>query len=111
MLMRVERWDVRRDGPFAEAALLHKLRALGCEPTMRAYPARALISLQTDPRQRVQAVGSGLIKVTINNEAAILSAGDLVFVPADATPRMEILGPVSATCFEAALDAPPLPID
>jgi quercetin dioxygenase-like cupin family protein len=104
MMMRVERWDVQTDGAFNEAALLHKVRALGCEPVARAYPAQAITSPQTDRRPRVHAVISGLMKVTINNEAAILSAGDLVFVPADATPRIEILGPVSATCFEASLD-------
>jgi mannose-6-phosphate isomerase-like protein (cupin superfamily) len=104
MMMRVERWDVRRDGAFGEAALLHKLRALGCEPSARAYPAQAIISPQTDRRPRVHAVISGLMKVTINNEAAILSAGDVVFVPADATPRIEILGPANASCFEAPMD-------
>jgi quercetin dioxygenase-like cupin family protein len=103
MMMRVERWDVRRDGAFNEAALLHKLRAFGCEPATRAYPAQAIISPQTDRRPRIHAVVSGLIKVTIDSEAAILSAGDLVFVPAEATPRLEILGPVSATCLEASL--------
>jgi quercetin dioxygenase-like cupin family protein len=102
--MRVERWDVRTDGAFSEAALLHKVRALGCEPTARAYPAQAIMSPQTDRRPRVHAVISGLMKVTINDDAAILSAGDLVFVPADASPRIEVLGPVSATCFEASLD-------
>jgi len=102
--MRVERWDVRTDGAFSEAALLHKVRALGCETASRAYPVQAIMSPQTDRRPRVHAVVSGLMKVTINNEAAILSAGDLVFVPADATARIEILGPVSATCFEASLD-------
>jgi quercetin dioxygenase-like cupin family protein len=102
--MRVDRWDVRADGAFSEAALLHKVRALGCEPAARAYPAQAIMSPQTDRRPRVHAVVSGLMKVTINNESAILSAGDIVFVPADATPRIEILGPVSATCFEASLD-------
>ena len=44
------------------------------------------------------------MKVTVNNDAAILSAGDLVFVAADATPRIEILGPVGATCFEGWFD-------
>ncbi|MEN3339155.1 MAG: hypothetical protein V7647_2831 [Acidobacteriota bacterium] len=104
--MRVERWDVRRDGAFNEAALLHKLRTFGCEPTTRAYPAKAIISPQTDRRPRIHAVVSGLMKITINSDdAVILSAGDLVFVPAEATPRLEILGPASATCLEASLGA------
>lgn len=105
MQMRVDRWDVRRDGPFTETALLHKVRALGYDPVTRAYPAGAMMSPQPDPRPRIQAVVSGLIKVTINSEAAILSAGDLVFVTPDAAPRLEILGPVGATCVESVLPA------
>jgi quercetin dioxygenase-like cupin family protein len=101
--MRVDRWDVRRDGPFGETALMHKVRALGCEPVTRSYPAGAIIALTSDARPRLQAVAAGLIKITINSEAAILSAGDLLFVPPDTTPRIEILGPSNAICFEAAL--------
>ncbi len=105
MQMRVERWDVRRDGPFTETALLHKVRALGYDPVTRAYPAGAIISPQPDPRPRIQAVVSGLIKATINGEAAILSAGDLVFVPREAASRVEMLGPVGALCVESSLPA------
>jgi hypothetical protein len=101
--MRVDRWDVRRDGPFGETALLHKVRALGCEPVTRLYPAGAIIASTSDERLRVQALAAGLLKITINSEAVILSAGDLVFVPPDTTPRVEILGPSNAICFEAAL--------
>ena len=105
MQMRVDRWDVRRDGPFAEAALIHKVRALGYDAVTRPYPAGAMIWPQPFPRPRIQGVVSGLIKITIDSEAAILSAGDLVFVPADAAPRVEILGPTGATCVESVLPA------
>jgi quercetin dioxygenase-like cupin family protein len=103
MLMRVDRWDVRRDGPFSETAMLHKLRSFGYEPLTHEYPAGAIMSRQADSRQRIQAVISGLIKVTIDGEAAILRAGDLVVVPRDTLPRVEVLGPSRATCLEAAL--------
>src|SRR5947208_81571 len=100
-LMRVDRWDVRRDGRFGETALMHKVRALGYEPVTRLYPAGAIIALPSDGRPRLQAVAAGLVKITINSEAAILSAGDLLFLPPDTTPRVEILGPSNAICFEA----------
>ncbi len=103
MLMRVDRWDVRRDGPFTEAALLHKVRALGYDAVTRAYPGGAMVSPRTGHRSRIQAVISGLLKITINSEAAILKSGDLAFVPPDASPRFEILGPAGATCVEGTL--------
>jgi uncharacterized protein (DUF1501 family) len=101
LLMRIERWDVRRDGPLTQAALEHKIRALGYEPSPRTYPAGAIVAPQTDARERLDAVVSGLIKVTIDEESAILTAGDIVFVPRGATRRLEVVGASPASCLEA----------
>jgi quercetin dioxygenase-like cupin family protein len=101
LLMRIERWDVRRDGPLSQAALEHKLQAIGYEPVLRAYPAGAIAAAQTDTRERIEAVVSGLIKVTIEAESAILTAGDIVFVPRGAARRLEVVGASPALCLEA----------
>ena len=53
ILMRIERWDVRRDGPLTDAALLHKLQALGYEPVRRAYPAGTMAAATIDNHARV----------------------------------------------------------
>ena len=102
ILMRIERWDVRRDGALTDAALLHKLQALGYEPVRRAYPTGAMAAAKIDDRARVEAVISGLIKITIDEEPAILTAGDIVFIPSGAARRLEVVGTSSAYCFEAA---------
>jgi hypothetical protein len=102
ILMRIERWDVRRDGALTEAALLHKLQALGYEPVRRDYPAGAMAAATIDNRARVEAVISGLIKVTIDEEPAILTAGDIVFIPSHAARRIEVVGATTAFCFEAS---------
>jgi mannose-6-phosphate isomerase-like protein (cupin superfamily) len=104
ILMRIERWDVRRDGALTDAALLHKLQALGYEPVRRAYPAGAMAAATIDNRARVEAVISGLIKVTVDEEPAILTAGDMVFIPPRAARRIEVVGTTSAFCFEASRD-------
>lgn len=101
LLMRIERWDVRRDGPLSQAALEQKLRALGYEPMLRTYPAGAIAAAQTDTRERTEGVVSGLIKVTIDGESAILTAGDIVFVPRGAARRLEVVGTSPAHCLEA----------
>jgi len=101
LLMRIERWDVRRDGPLTQAALEQKLRALGYEPFPRTYPAGATLAPQADARERIDAVVSGLIKVTIEGESAILTAGDMVFVPHGASRRLEVVGASPAHCIEA----------
>ena len=85
-LMRIERWDVRRDGALTDAALLHKLQALGYEPVRRAYPSGAMAA------------------ATIDEEPAILTAGDIVFIPPRTARRIEVVGTTSAFCFEASRD-------
>lgn len=109
LLMRIDRWDVRRDGVLSEPALLQKLQALGYEAASRVYPAGAVVSAQTDARERIQAVARGLIKVTIDGESAILTAGDVVFVARGAVRRVEVIGSSAAHCLEAfyKVDATP----
>lgn len=101
LLTRIDRWDVRRDGALSEAALQQKLSALGYASTSGVYPAGAVVSALTDARERIQAVARGLIKVTIDGESAILTAGDAVFVPRGAVRRVEVIGSSAAHCLEA----------
>lgn len=101
LLMRIDRWDTRHDGALSEAALQQKLQSLGYESSSRIYPAGAVVSAQTDARERIQAVARGLIKVTIDGESAILTAGDVVFVPRSAVRRVEVIGSAAAHCLEA----------
>lgn len=107
LTMRIERWDVRRDGPLTEAALQQKIEGLGYEVTTRLYPPGAVAAAQSDLRDRLIAVARGLLKVTIDGESAILGRGDLVYVPPDAVRRVEAIGAAAAFCFEAVapLDA------
>jgi hypothetical protein len=102
-LIRIERWDVRRDGALSQAALEQKVRALGYEPTLRTYPAgRAICGGRSPtPVKRVEAVVSGLVKVTLDDgDTAILTAGDIVFVPRGGARRLEVVGTSPAYCLE-----------
>lgn len=100
LLMRIERWDARRDGPLSEAALMQKLEARGYQVNTRQYPSGTVAAGQPGAGEGIQAVVSGLLKVTIDGESAILTAGDFVFVPRGALRRVEVLGPTSAVCLE-----------
>jgi quercetin dioxygenase-like cupin family protein len=100
LLMRIERWDARRDGPLSEAALRQKLEARGYQVSARSYPAGSVASAEADLGEGIQAVVTGLLKVTIDGESAILTAGDFVFVPRGAARRVEVVGPAPALCLE-----------
>lgn len=100
LLMRIERWDARRDGPLSQTALQQKLDARGYEVSAQSYPGGSVASARADLGERIQAVVTGLVKVTIDGESAILTAGDLVFVPRGAVRRIEVVGPSPALCLE-----------
>jgi len=100
-LTRIERWDVRKDGPLTEASLQRKIEALGFEVTSRTYPAGVALTTTTDPRYGIEAVVRGLVKLTVDGEPLILTAGDIVFVPRGAVRRVEVVGTTTALCLEA----------
>jgi quercetin dioxygenase-like cupin family protein len=102
LLMRIERWDARRDGPLTEAALQQKIENLGYQVTTRLFPSGAVAGGQSDLRERLLGVASGLVKVTLDGESAILGAGDIVFIPRGSVRRVEAIGPATACCVEAA---------
>lgn len=101
LLMQIERWDARSDGPLTEAALQEKLKTLGYVPLPRLLPGGAIVSARTHHRPRADAVIAGLLKVTIDGESAILTAGDIVFIPSGALRRVDPVGNAPVLCLEA----------
>jgi mannose-6-phosphate isomerase-like protein (cupin superfamily) len=107
MLMRIERWDVRTDGPLNDGTLRQKLDALGYGAAVALDPVEAVGTARPEGSERVEAVVSGLIKVTINGESAILTAGDVVFVPRGAVRRVEAVGVSAASSIRAVYRTTP----
>lgn len=107
VLMRIERWDPRRDGALNESALRQKIEARGYRVTVRTYPPGAVAAAQSDDRERLDAVASGLLKVTLDGESAILTAGDVVYIPRGAVRRVEVVGASPAHCLEAVYQGDP----
>ena len=106
-LTRIERWDIRKDGPLTEASLQRKIEALGFEVTSRTYPAGVALTTTADTRLGIEGVVRGLVKLTIDGEPAILTAGDIAFVPRGAVRRIEVVGTTTALCLEAFQPFPP----
>ena len=101
MAARIERWDVRLDGPLSEATLQRKVETLGYDVAARIYPAGRATPAPSDPREALTAVVRGVVKLTLDGEPELLTAGDLVFVPAGVSRRLEAVGPATALCLEA----------
>jgi quercetin dioxygenase-like cupin family protein len=100
-VMRIDRWDPRRDGPVTEAALRQKVESCGYDVSIFAWPAGTVVPPQTQDRERVDAVVTGIVKVTLDGESAILTAGDMVYVPRGAVRRVEVVGGAPAHCLDA----------
>jgi len=100
-VMRIDRWDPRRDGPVTEAALRQKVSARGYEVSTFAWPAGTVVPAQTQDQARVDAVVAGVVKITLDGESAILTAGDIVYVPRGAIRRVEVVGSGTAHCIDA----------
>jgi quercetin dioxygenase-like cupin family protein len=98
---RIARWDVRLDGPLSEAALQRKIETRGYEVAARIYPAGRAMPAPSDPREGLAAVVRGVVKLTIDGEPELLTAGDLAFIPSGVSRRLEVVGPATALCLEA----------
>jgi len=99
--MRIDRWDPRREGRVTEAALRRKVQSRGYQVCTQAFPAGTVVPPQTELRERVDAVLAGMVRITVDDESAILTAGDIVYVPRGAVRQVEVVGSATAHCLDA----------
>jgi quercetin dioxygenase-like cupin family protein len=99
--MRIDRWDARRDGLLTEVALRRKMEGYGYEVSTCSWPAGTILPAQTQERDRAQAIVSGVVKMTLDGESAILTGGDIVYVPRGVVRRVEVVGVSKAHCLDA----------
>jgi quercetin dioxygenase-like cupin family protein len=100
-LLRIERWDPSEDGPLTEAALRRKCEFKECPVNRRTYHPGTVLPAEAVSADRVEAVISGLLRVTIDGASAILGAGDAVFVPRGSMRRIEVVGAMPVVSLEA----------
>ena len=65
-VMRIDRWDPRRDGAVTEAGLRQKVEACGYQVSTFAWPAGTVVAAQTQDKERVDAVVAGILKITLD---------------------------------------------
>jgi quercetin dioxygenase-like cupin family protein len=100
-VMRIDRWDPRRHGPVTAVGLREKVESCGYQVSTVAWPAGTIVPAQVQDQERINAVVAGVVKITLDGESAILTAGDMVYIPRGAVRRIEVVGSAPAHCLDA----------
>lgn len=98
-------WDEALDGPLTEAALGRKLAAMGYRVAVYAYPPGTRFPPHTHAVDKVDAVLSGRLRITLGEAAVVLEAGDWVEVPAGAVHTAEVVGEDPVVSLDAVRGA------
>ncbi len=100
--LTVQRWDAGRDGVLTANRLRQRLEDQGLWVTERRYPPAEPQMERVADHDSVEVVLTGLLKVSVNGETAILAAGDAAFVPRGVTRQLEVVGSTPVVSFSGA---------
>lgn len=100
--MHVQRWDTTRDGILTASRLRHRLEEQGLWVSERRYSPGQPHHDRLRDHDAVEVVLTGLLKVRVGSETAILSAGDAAFVPRGVTQHLEVIGSTPVVTFSGA---------
>ena len=104
--MKVESWDVKRDGPLSEAALTQKLERRGYRVSRYVYSPGTYFQDHSHDIDKTDAVLSGRFRMRIGDEEVILEAGDSLAVPRGVVHSAEVVGNGPVVSFDATKEDP-----
>jgi quercetin dioxygenase-like cupin family protein len=99
--MNLEHWDHERDGPLDEAALTRKLQRLGYSVTRYVYPPGTYFPPHSHRTDKIDAVLSGVFRMTLEGTSLELTAGDWLMVPAGVLHSAEVIGELPVVSLDA----------
>jgi len=101
-VMHVQRWDASRDGVLTASRLRQRLEDQGLWVSERRYSPGDLQDEASADHDSVEVVLTGLLKLSVGGETAILSAGDAAFVPRGVARQVEVIGSTPVVAFAGA---------
>jgi quercetin dioxygenase-like cupin family protein len=99
--MKVERWNVERDGALSQQALLRKLEKLGYSVCRYTYPPGTYFPPHTHSQDKMDVVISGRFRIRMGGEELVLEAGDALLVPRGAEHSAEVVGAQPVVSLDA----------
>jgi ethanolamine utilization protein EutQ (cupin superfamily) len=101
-MLRVQRWDAARDGVLTAHRLRERLEAQGLWVTEQRFAPATSHAFAAVDYDVLHVVLTGLVKVRVGNETAMLGAGDTLFVPAGAAGVFEVVGSAPVRIYAGA---------
>jgi quercetin dioxygenase-like cupin family protein len=101
-MLQVQRWDAQRDGVLTASRVRQRFEAQGLWVSEAHFQPGTGDTVRAAGHDLLQIVLSGLIKVTIGGDAAILAAGDTLFVPRGTDLALEVVGSTPVVAYFAA---------
>jgi quercetin dioxygenase-like cupin family protein len=99
--MKVERWDPARDGELSESALRSKLEKLGYAVSRYVYPPGTYFPDHTHAVDKIDAVISGIFRITTPEGVADLRAGDAIHVLRGTVHSAEVISSENVVSLDA----------
>jgi quercetin dioxygenase-like cupin family protein len=90
--MKVEHWDLQKDGVLSEQGMRRKLEQLGYRVTRYTYAPGTFFPAHKHATDKIDAVLSGNFRIRMGRDSVVLKAGDFVHVPAGAEHSAEVMG-------------------
>ncbi|KAA6183640.1 cupin domain-containing protein [Thiohalocapsa marina] len=99
--MQIEHWHAERDGPLSEQAMRQKLEDRGYSVSRYVYAPGTFFPAHDHGVDKIDAVLSGRLRLTMSGQEVVLDTGDLVVVPKHVTHTAEVVGEEPVVSLDA----------
>lgn len=99
--LKVDSWDVSRDGAFSIENLGKKLKARGYYYKQHEHAPGAVHHDHAHPEPRQEAIVSGQLKFGMHEKEVVLKAGDIIAIPIGIDHNTTVVGAESVVVLDA----------
>jgi quercetin dioxygenase-like cupin family protein len=98
--MQIEHWHPSDDGPLDESALKRKIERRGYRVRRYVYSPGAFFPEHDHAEDKIDAVVSGCLRITMQRQECLLEAGDLLVIPKHVEHTAEVVGDEPVVCLD-----------
>jgi quercetin dioxygenase-like cupin family protein len=102
--MQPEHWHPEKDGELTEANLRRKLRDRGYRVSTYVYSPGTYFPPHDHGVDKIDAVVSGLFRMSMEGQTVVLAAGDLLVVPKHKFHSAEVVGDEPVVSLDGVRD-------